>query len=109
MDLRKNCLQKATELESHLKTHRYLYVKDIIAHVKITYEFEYSIAGMRNWLHKHGFSYKKPPIVPGKANQLECLWKWMKERIIYNTYYEYFEDFKARDFWLFFYVINPRS
>lgn len=61
--------EKAIELELYLKTHTYLYVKDIVAHVKITYNIEYSIAGMRNWLHKHGFSYKKPSIVPGKANQ----------------------------------------
>lgn len=25
---------------------------------------------------------------------LERLWKWMKERVIYNTYYEHFEDFE---------------
>ena len=61
--------EKAAELEFHLKTHTYLYVKDIIAHVKITYDIEYSFAGILNWLHKHGFSYKKPSIVPGKANQ----------------------------------------
>jgi hypothetical protein len=24
---------------------------------------------MRNWLHSHSFSYKKPAVVPGKANQ----------------------------------------
>ena len=24
---------------------------------------------MRNWLQRHGFSYKKPALVPGKANQ----------------------------------------
>jgi len=29
-----------------------------------------------------------------RSRQIERLWKWMKERVIYNTYYEYFEDFK---------------
>lgn len=28
-------------------------------------------------------------------NPIERLWKWMKERVIYNTYYEHFEEFKA--------------
>lgn len=28
-------------------------------------------------------------------NPIERLWKWVKERVTYNTYYEYFEDFKA--------------
>lgn len=34
-----------------------------------------------------------PPYSPN-LNPIERLWKWMKERVIYNTYYEYFEDFK---------------
>lgn len=35
-----------------------------------------------------------PPYSPN-LNPIERLWKWMKERIIYNTYYEHFEEFKA--------------
>ena len=35
-----------------------------------------------------------PPYSPN-LNPIERLWKWMKERVIYNTYYEHFEDFKA--------------
>ena len=35
-----------------------------------------------------------PPYSPN-LNPIERLWKWMKERVIYNTYYQYFEDFKA--------------
>lgn len=35
-----------------------------------------------------------PPYSPN-LNPIERLWKWMKERVIYNTYYEYFEEFKA--------------
>ena len=27
----------------------------------------YTVPGMRNWLQRHGFSYKKPTIIPGKA------------------------------------------
>lgn len=34
-----------------------------------------------------------PPYSPN-LNPIERLWKWMKERIMYNTCYEYFEDFK---------------
>ena len=34
-----------------------------------------------------------PPYSPN-LNPIERLWKWMKERVIYNTYYEYFDDFK---------------
>jgi transposase len=35
-----------------------------------------------------------PPYSPN-LNPIERLWKWMKERVIYNTYYEYFEEFRA--------------
>ena len=35
-----------------------------------------------------------PPYSPN-LNPIERLWKWMKERVIYNTYYERFEDFKG--------------
>ncbi|OGN60292.1 MAG: hypothetical protein A3D96_05630 [Chlamydiae bacterium RIFCSPHIGHO2_12_FULL_44_59] len=34
-----------------------------------------------------------PPYSPN-LNPIERLWKWMKERVIYNTYYEYFDDFR---------------
>ena len=55
---------------------------------------------MRDWLKCNGFSYKKPAVVPGKANA-EQQQKWMKERIIYNTYYEYVEDFRLAVFGFF--------
>jgi transposase len=35
-----------------------------------------------------------PPYSPN-LNPIERLWKWMKERVIYNAYYEHFEEFKA--------------
>lgn len=35
-----------------------------------------------------------PPYSPN-LNPIERLWKWMKERVIYNTYYEHFDDFKG--------------
>src|SRR5690606_10759363 len=34
-----------------------------------------------------------PPYSPN-LNPIERLWKWMKERVLYNTYYEDFDDFK---------------
>jgi transposase len=38
--------------------------------------------------------YFLPPYSPN-LNPIERLWKWMKERVIYNTYYREFEDFRA--------------
>jgi transposase len=34
-----------------------------------------------------------PPYSPN-LSPIERLWKWMKERVIYNVYYDAYEDFK---------------
>jgi transposase len=34
-----------------------------------------------------------PPYSPN-LNPIERIWKWMKERVMYNIYYEDFDDFK---------------
>ena len=41
-----------------------------------------------------------PPYSPN-LNPIERLWKWMKERVIYNTYYREFEDFRSAVFGFF--------
>ena len=41
-----------------------------------------------------------PPYSPN-LNPIERLWKWMKERIIYNTYYQEFGEFKSAIFGFF--------
>ena len=61
--------EQSAQLEEPLRNHTYLYVKDIIAYVLATWAITYSVPGMRNWLKQHGFSYKKPSLVPGKANE----------------------------------------
>ena len=60
---------QSQKLEAHLQTHTYLYVKDIVAYVEVTFGVFYTARGMRNWLQRHCFSYKKPAVVPGKANK----------------------------------------
>ena len=52
--------EQSKKLLSHLENHVYLFVKDIIAYVVSTFGIVYTVPGMRNWLHRHGFSYKKP-------------------------------------------------
>jgi transposase len=61
--------QQSKLLEAHLQEHTYLYVKDIISYIKSVYGVEYSVSGMSHWLKRHFFSYKKPSLVPGKANE----------------------------------------
>lgn len=70
--------EQSAQLESHLQNHTYLYVKDIVAYVQATFDIVYTIHGLRHWLQRHEFSYKKPAIVPGKANK-EAQQKWLAE------------------------------
>lgn len=65
-------------LLSHLENTTYLYVKDITSYVRCIFGVSYSIAGMTFWLKQHGFSYKKPALVPGKANRI-AQELWLKE------------------------------
>jgi transposase len=69
-------IEQSEKLRQHLQNHTYLYVKDIIAYVQSTWKVVYSVPGMRNWLQRHGFSYKKPALVPGKANEQQQR-EWM--------------------------------
>ena len=61
-------IEQSNELVAHLRSHTYLYVKDIIAYVRSAWSVTYSASGMRNWLQRYSFSYKKPALVPGKAD-----------------------------------------
>ncbi|MBS0654561.1 MAG: IS630 family transposase [Verrucomicrobia bacterium] len=70
--------EQTRSLLEHLQNHTYLYTKDIIAYVKATFCIVYTVPGMTGWLKMHGFSYKKPAVVPGKANR-EAQEQWIKE------------------------------
>jgi transposase len=70
--------EQSQKLIEHLRGHIYLYVKEIIVYVQSTMNITYTVPGMRDWLKRNGFSYKKPAIVPGKANA-ELQQKWINE------------------------------
>jgi len=70
--------EQADLLIQHLQHHTYLYVKDIVAYVLATFAVSYTVQGMTDWLHDHEFSYKKPSVVPGKANR-DAQEQWLKE------------------------------
>lgn len=63
--------QEQDILVKHLSVTTYLCAKEICHWVKKEFGVEYSVSGMTNLLHRLGFSYKKPRIVPGKANAEE--------------------------------------
>lgn len=63
-------------LLEHLQNNIYLYAKDIAEFVWDQFEIRYTVSGMTQWLRNHGFSYKKPAVVPGKANK-ETQQRWI--------------------------------
>ncbi len=56
------------ELEAHLATQLYLSAKDIAAWVKARFGVSYTVSGMTAVLRRLGFVYKKPKLIPGKAD-----------------------------------------
>ena len=56
------------ELKAYLKINTQTKAKDVVEHIKKEYGFSYSTIGVTKLLHRLGFSYKKPKIIPGKAN-----------------------------------------
>jgi transposase len=65
-------------LEQHLLEFTYLHVKSIVSYVELTWGVKYSVEGLTQWLNRHGFSYKKPKLVPGKADREQQL-EWIED------------------------------
>ncbi len=55
-------------LSIHIDAELYMTVQSIVNYVKKKYRVVYSISGMTDLLHRIGFVYKKPKIIPGKAD-----------------------------------------
>jgi transposase len=55
-------------LDVHVQTHLYLTAKDVAAWVAERFGVAYTASGMTALLHRLGFVYKKPKLVPGKAD-----------------------------------------
>lgn len=70
--------KQSSLLLKHLEEHTYLYVKSIVRYIKLTFGVDYTVSGMTDWLKRQGFVYKKPKLVPGKAD-LKQQEKWIKE------------------------------
>ena len=58
--------EQSEELILHLKNNVYQKCEAIIALVKENYNIIYTVSGMKKWLYRHKFSYKKPVKVPAK-------------------------------------------
>lgn len=56
------------ELDHYLDNNTYQSIESIVDYVKKMYNVIYSVSGMTDLLHRMGFSFKKPKVVPGKAD-----------------------------------------
>lgn len=61
--------EDTAKLLSHLEERTYLYVREIVAYVAAAFGVTYSVGGMTAWLHRNGFSYHQPAVVPAKADK----------------------------------------
>ncbi|HAT9351971.1 TPA: IS630 family transposase, partial [Legionella pneumophila subsp. pneumophila] len=60
--------EQTQELIAHLEANLYHHNHQIILYVQERYGVTYTIPGMHKWLHRNGFSYKKPKGIPHKAD-----------------------------------------
>lgn len=56
-------------LISHLSDNVFHHAREIIAFVVQTWGIAFTVPGMNKWLHRNGFTYKKPAGVPHKFSE----------------------------------------
>lgn len=61
-------IEQEDQLRTELLKTVYLTTTMVIDYVRESFGIEYSISGMAALLHRLDFSYKKPKVIPGKAN-----------------------------------------
>lgn len=59
---------QTAELIAHLEANTYHHNHEIVMYVKEHFGVTYTVPGMHKWLHRKGFSYKKPKGLPHKAD-----------------------------------------
>ena len=60
--------EQEKELDEYLQTHLHITAKFIAAYVNERWHIDYSERGMTDVLYRLGYVYKKPKLVPGKAD-----------------------------------------
>ena len=89
-------LTQESELKKYLEVNTKRTVKEVVGYIEIKYKIKFSVIGATKLLHRLGFSYKKPKIIPGKADvvkQAQFVEKYtrLKEKLSFNDQI-YFAD-----------------
>lgn len=77
------------ELEAELESTIYLTTQSVIKFVKKRFKITYRLSGMRDLLHRMGYEYKKPKLVPGDPD--------IEAQEIFAEQYEAFMSKKPED------------
>ena len=64
----KLCGLETVQLDEHLNENTYLSTKEVVSYVAKRFKVKYSVSGLTELLHRLGYVYKKPKLVPGKAD-----------------------------------------
>jgi len=64
----KLCGLQTVQLDEHLNDSTYLSTKEVVSYVANRFKVKYSVSGLTELLHRLGYVYKKPKLVPGKAD-----------------------------------------
>jgi transposase len=64
----KLCGLQTVQLDEHLNENTYLSTKEVVSYVAKRFKVKYSVSGLTELLHRLGYVYKKPKLVPGKAD-----------------------------------------
>lgn len=89
------------ELQNHLEQRIYLSSSSVCSYVEKTYQITYSIKGMTVLLHKLGFTYKKPKVIPGKADK-------ERQKAFIEKYNELKKNLTGEDRILFMDGVHPQ-
>jgi transposase len=77
------------QLQSELDEKIYLTTSAVSEYVRESFDVEYSVSGMRDLLHRLGYEFKKPKLVPGEGDQ--------EAQDIFVEQYEKFMEKKGPD------------
>lgn len=59
------------KLKIYLRDNTKRTAKDAAEHIRKTYHIQFTIIGITKLLHRLGFTYKKPKVIPGKADRIK--------------------------------------
>ncbi len=94
-------LEQEQGLDTYLQEHLHITAKSVVAYVEEHWGIRYTESGMTDLLHRLGYVYKKPKLVPGKANA-------QAQETFLNDYKKLKENKAENDAILFMDAVHPQ-